>query len=435
MGTGKSTWVTMLIKSTPNNRYIVVLPMLTELRRYEQALHGIDRLVCLWDGTQKKNRFDEALTHANIILITHALYEEYLNDVSFEILEKGQWNLILDEVITAFEQVKLDHTSIRGLVDIGAIIPKPVSDTIEKYVPNKTTYQYHEKSSDYMIDQSKKAFLKEALAKDVFGISTGKDNQERRYYTFCLREERLTPFQSIRILTYPFKNTDLYYWFKIKQIRVSHLELLRLDDTDSLNDFSLIPHSGSYSGSSFTDLIELVDTPKRSMGKKYGESWNDFSATSMREFFAPAAKSKINIEIQKEVRNSLVTLFRNRRKTMVTPEEFMFTCKKDSIPAFQDSKNRLTKDFIGEETFVPFNERATNSRGHKNYLAYLYNAFPFPSVVKAIEAHGIQYDQDRYSLYILIQWIWRSAIRHGERIQIYIPSVRMRNILEKWLNS
>ncbi len=40
-----------------------------------------------------------------------------------------------------------------------------------------------------------------------------------------------------------------------------------------------------------------------------------------------------------------------------------------------------------------------------------------------------------YSLYLeMVQWIWRSAIREGNPINIYVPSSRMRSLLQRWLN-
>ena len=34
----------------------------------------------------------------------------------------------------------------------------------------------------------------------------------------------------------------------------------------------------------------------------------------------------------------------------------------------------------------------------------------------------------------MLQWIWRSRIRKGENINIYIPSMRMRQLLKNWLD-
>ena len=33
----------------------------------------------------------------------------------------------------------------------------------------------------------------------------------------------------------------------------------------------------------------------------------------------------------------------------------------------------------------------------------------------------------------MLQFIWRSAIRDGKEIWIYIPSIRMRTLLKKWI--
>ena len=45
----------------------------------------------------------------------------------------------------------------------------------------------------------------------------------------------------------------------------------------------------------------------------------------------------------------------------------------------------------------------------------------------------IKIDKELYALGIMLQWIWRSQIRNGKEIVIYIPSDRMRNILLNWL--
>ena len=49
--------------------------------------------------------------------------------------------------------------------------------------------------------------------------------------------------------------------------------------------------------------------------------------------------------------------------------------------------------------------------------------------------HGIDANQDVYALSIMVQWIWRSAIRDGNEVQLYIPSRRMRTLLENWIQS
>ena len=42
-------------------------------------------------------------------------------------------------------------------------------------------------------------------------------------------------------------------------------------------------------------------------------------------------------------------------------------------------------------------------------------------------------DEDAYALSVMVQWIWRSAIRDGDEIYLYIPSSRMRTLLLDWI--
>jgi hypothetical protein len=430
MGTGKSTWVTMTIKANPENRYIIVLPTLDELKRYEVDLSGIEYLVSLRNGTAKKERFDSALEHASVILITHSLYEKYLDADSFIQIRQGQWRLVMDEVVTAFETVEASHIDIRGLCDVGALKTKEISTGIELLQPDPEKFHYFRSARKETARSVHKAVLSASLVKDLYRFTCDSGNH---YYTFSLQEQRLSAFEEVIILTYPFKDTDLEYWFRIKQLEVEHLELTRVRDTGSLGDFHLKPHSGEYSGKNFKHLIEFLETPPVRGKQKYGNRYNHFSATSMDTVFNPKRKDKKDLKARQSVINELRTLFRIKRK--VDPEDFMFTCKADSMLAFRDSKNGLTKKFISDDTFVAYNMRATNDYDHKHYLAYLYNVFPFLPVEQMVKSNGLIYDAERYALYVLIQWIWRSAIRRGEKIYLYLPSRRMKDILEDWLNA
>lgn len=52
---------------------------------------------------------------------------------------------------------------------------------------------------------------------------------------------------------------------------------------------------------------------------------------------------------------------------------------------------------------------------------------------KYLEQTGLEVDEDAYALSVMLQWIWRSAIRDGGEIWIYVPSRRMRELLENWI--
>jgi hypothetical protein len=83
--------------------------------------------------------------------------------------------------------------------------------------------------------------------------------------------------------------------------------------------------------------------------------------------------------------------------------------------------------------FVPCNSRATNEYKGKKALAYIANRFTNPCIKQFFNANGVEIDEDKIALSELVQWIFRSAIRDGKEVYLYIPSKRMRSLLQNWL--
>ena len=94
--------------------------------------------------------------------------------------------------------------------------------------------------------------------------------------------------------------------------------------------------------------------------------------------------------------------------------------------------------------FVPCNARATNDYSKRWALAYCVNMYFHPMIVGFFAncQHGFNHAGDKaiklnnelFAVSCLIQWIFRSRIREGLPIYIYIPNKRMRELLISWLN-
>ena len=83
--------------------------------------------------------------------------------------------------------------------------------------------------------------------------------------------------------------------------------------------------------------------------------------------------------------------------------------------------------------FVPLNMRATNKYADKTAIAYLVNVFPNPIYANFLLAHGVELDNEAYATSSMVQFLFRSGVRNGKDIQVYMPSIRMRTLLERWL--
>ncbi|MGB3222546.1 MAG: DEAD/DEAH box helicase family protein [Desulforhopalus sp.] len=431
MGTGKSTWVMLTMGE---RRTVIVVPRLSEVERYERDLKDLDGVVALTDSDTdkrtKKTRFIEALMDAQVIITTHQLFEDHLTSETFETIKQGEWWLVLDEVPVVFDPVKLvSGTVIDGYVAKGFVQEEKLNDKVSKLTVNPLTYKGYCDLPASEATANEKRMLLEATKKDVLIVK--KEDQTRGFTIFSLREERLDAFKGVTVLTYPFKGSDLDYWLKIKGYLVEHYELTRHAKTHSLDDFSLQPHSGEYSGGQFKDLIEMIgDKPQRGKKIPYGDKSNHFSANEMRGMKAKDKKlDSTKVTLRREFRNKADM---NR---WADNEDFMFTCLKESVPLWADKDRKLNVDFIGPVNHVPFNTIATNDYSHKTQLAFLYNVFQFPEISNLVEAFDLECDENQYSLYTIIQWVWRSAIREGHKVRLYIPSKRMRDTLSKWLNN
>ncbi len=420
MGRGKSTWAIERINANDNNRYIVVLPGLTEIERYLEGMIYKEDVVALHEDAakSKQQRFQEALEDARVILITHCLFEDYLKPNVFRLVSQGDWHLILDETISTFEPIKgLSKTIVDGWVVNGIVTIQKVNEGLSRIDPEYGKVKAYLLLKSFHVSNIEKVLLKQSLTKELLMLE---DTGEQGFFIFNLNKRRLEAFRSVTILTYMFRDSDMYCWFNMNGIEFDHKELTE--------EGELKKHEGKYTGKQFASLVEVLEP-----GCSYGRRPNHLSATCSRGL---KSKNRSKQEFKKGIQRDLARHFRNRRRGVVKPEDFMFTCLSECKGLWANRGKNLPATFIGENTWVQYGERGVNGYGHIHNLAYLYNVYQNPAIVRTVNSYdGLNYNEDAYALSVLIQWIWRSAVRNGEKIRVYIPSKRMRGLLVNWLNA
>ena len=128
------------------------------------------------------------------------------------------------------------------------------------------------------------------------------------------------------------------------------------------------------------------------------------------------------------LKSRLSNYFRNRKKAKL--DDIMWT-------TFEDYKFALRGPGYSKG-FVVMNSKATNQYRNKTVLAYMANIFMNPAHKRFYQSLGVAVDEDLYALSMMIQWIFRSKIRDIEmdptvKIHLFVPSSRMRSLLENWL--
>ncbi len=202
--------------------------------------------------------------------------------------------------------------------------------------------------------------------------------------------------------------------------------------------FELVPYDAELTQRKrWRELITLYEDKR-----EYGM----LSAT----WFQRCVEGRPNAEESKELRNGLRRFFRN---VDAKPYDVMWTVPKNSREIVSPKAYKLTRaltedemrgrdqeqldsyiDTNGLRCWVASNARATNRFSDRHVLAYMLNLSPNPEIVKSFAACEIPFSRDEFALSGLIQWVWRSAIRKGEPITLYMPSPRMYRLFSDWLD-
>jgi hypothetical protein len=102
---------------------------------------------------------------------------------------------------------------------------------------------------------------------------------------------------------------------------------------------------------------------------------------------------------------------------------------------FKERRPKLKGTRYGrDDNWIPLNAKATNDYIDKRSLAYLSNRFSLPLLKGYFEDRGIAVNDEVYALSEMVQWLWRSGIRRGDPITVFVPSDRMRRLLRLWLD-
>ena len=137
----------------------------------------------------------------------------------------------------------------------------------------------------------------------------------------------------------------------------------------------------------------------------------------------------------KIIQDNTYNYFRNICKKK--SNEVIWTTFKERADIPETKKNRKIKikPRSYAKGYVSCNARATNMYRDRDTVAYLINRYNSPVIINFFKDRGATVDEDIFALSELLQFIWRSAIRDGKPINVYIPSKRMRTLLIRWLNN
>ena len=217
-------------------------------------------------------------------------------------------------------------------------------------------------------------------------------------------------FRESYILTYMFNAQMQKYYYDYYNITYKYIYV----DGDDVDNYHFTENNrNQISKYDYRKLINIYNDEKLNM---IGDSDHSLSMSWY--------KRNANNNLIKQLKKNTINYFNNILKSKSSNNIWT---------TFKDYKDLIagkgyTKGFISSSM------RATNDYQDRTAIAYLVNKFFNPYVKQFFLNHHIDVDEEGYAVSEMLQFIWRSAVRKGEEINIYIPSKRMRNLLIKWID-
>ena len=381
-GYGKTSWAIEYMNDNEFERFIYITPYLDEVSRIKNDVDRTFKEPNMKRGKgSKRNDFYNLLTNGEDIATTHSLFKGVDKNVKDEIKEK-EYILILDEVMDVVEQINISKDDINILIERNII-------------------KVNEEGKVYWIDDNYRGeFIK--YKKSISNGDVYLHNGAMILWTFPC--DIFNSFKEVYILTYMFKGQIQAYYYDLNKLKYEYKSVENIDNKYKLTSYKKI------NGEKYKDLITIYNGKLNEVGK----------GNSLTKSWYMQASKKVAMRKLKDCTYNYFNNIINDKSDYnmwTTFKDYKNECK----------GNRYTKGF------VECNVRATNEYKHKTNLAYLINRYYNPMIEQFFTQRKVSIDRDTYALSELIQWMFRSAIRENKPINIYIPSERMRRLLQEWL--
>lgn len=393
MGSGKSSACIEYMNRHPEKKYIYITPYLDEANRIKQ---GCPKLYFYEPSKQSaETRHSKILDtvkrigEGRNIASTHEAFSYYTPDM-IELIRENHYTLMIDESVNVLQQENEDPGNIEVLVEGGYVARDGESYSLTgKEFPGSFC----------------KDFMRRLKSRELYHVSG--DNYKSDYYFWVLSSEFLLAFDDVIIMTYLFHGHDMCMMMELSGIEFNYICVEH--DENGYHFCDKLSEAPAYT----RDLINKIHIFDND---KLNEIGDDRCSLSMTWF--------ANRENKDQLKRNIRMYFEYYMKEFASHER-LFGTYKDCISDI-GRRGYMNSGLV-------FNSRATNDYADKHVLVYAANLFYDGGRKTFFSERGMRVNEDLYALSTMVQWIWRSAIRKGEDVWIYIPSRRMRELLKNWL--
>lgn len=392
MGRGKTSAAINFINSEEarDRRFLVVTPYLKEVTKYKKECPAKHFTEPKWENGAKLNNIKTLVCNGENIVTTHALFQRFDKEL-IDICSVMGYTLILDEVANVIEFYELSRDDQETL--------------LEKYVDieeGTNLLKWRKEQEDYV---GKFSDIKGMC--DLGSVALYGNNEDTDIVMWLFPIQAFNAFSEIYIMTYMFSAQMQRYYYDYYGLSYKYLHI----KGNSVDTYTFSEEEEPVS-KDYRSLINILNNSKLN-------DIGDNPFTLSKSWYVKAGSTKL----MKQLKDDAVNFFNNIAKGK--SKDNMWT-------SFKDFKKSVS-GFGYTKGFLELNARATNEYRERTNVAYLVNVYMNPVIHHFFTMHGVDVDQDGYALSEMLQFIWRSAIRDGKPINVYIPSKRMRTLLMEWI--
>ncbi|WP_272031209.1 hypothetical protein [Oceanobacillus kimchii] len=388
MGSGKTSWaIQHMSEAHPFKKFIYITPYLDEVQRIREKT---DRTFFEpnnnnKDGSKMRS-LKELIADGKDIVSTHSLFQT-ADDELLELLTDSGYTLILDEVMDVIDKANVTQRDIRDLQGVGHI-------QIEN---NRVIWL----CDDYDTNARYSDIMKLALAGNLF-------YHRGKFLIWAFPPHIFNAFNEVIVMTYLFDAQIQRYYFDLYKFEYAY-NAVKFDG----GKYNLVQYDKKLENRQ--QLFELINVYNGKLNS-IGDRDNAFSSSYLRN---------MGVDTEETIRKNIYNYFRNVSKAK--GKELLWTTVKDA-------KSGLSGKGYAR-SFLQCNARATNEYQDRKSLAYVFNRYMNPIERAFFEDNGVSVNQDLLAVSDLLQWVYRSRIRNGQPVDLYLPSSRMRRVLEQWANN
>lgn len=384
MGSGKTTWSIDYINMNKGDNILYITPFLDEVSRLIKATNR-DFKQPINKGNGKLCALNELLMCEEDIASTHELFK-HIDEDSREYIKNGHYTLILDEVLNVIDPYNIKKDDLKILQDSNCIT-----------IDDDGFIIWNKEKSDY--DTNYNEIKQLAENKSLMIVNN-------KMLLWRYPPEIFKLFDKVLVLTYLFEASVLKSYFDVYDIPYKKKSVKCTYGKYELCDYFVV----------HPQLSHLINIYDGKLNDNIRQKDNGLSST----WYNASINKEAIIQIQKNIYNYI------RNVVNADKETILWT-------TFKAQQKRLQGKGYTKQ-FLACNCRSTNEYAETYNLVYALNVYMHPAITQFFMQKGVTINQELYALSEMLQWIWRSRIRNGESINIYIPSYRMRDLFINWLH-